>query len=298
MSYSTTCRSSTKILGLANAFSGGLFMGIALFHLLPESNEHFEDYFSQVDPDSTWKKLPCTFFIAFISYSLILLVEKVAFDSHSLTEHDHGAHHSIHHSHMSGHKSLYSGEHNPDLTETLLDKKAQQPDGLVNKATSPISSILKNMKEINPIEEQVEHEHEHEHENHKEETHKYNHNHDQEDKEQLLQRDRGASKVSRLSSTSSIHNLRPIDIANKTSLEFKRNRNLTDAIESRNKNSLADDMALGRKKRTERGYEEDEEEPYTTESEEEDDDEQTMKNVVSSKGKFASYLHARSISKN
>jgi len=27
---------SVKVLGLANAFSGGLFMGISLFHLLPE----------------------------------------------------------------------------------------------------------------------------------------------------------------------------------------------------------------------------------------------------------------------
>jgi hypothetical protein len=29
---------SVKFLGLANAFSGGLFMGLALFHLLPEVN--------------------------------------------------------------------------------------------------------------------------------------------------------------------------------------------------------------------------------------------------------------------
>lgn len=27
---------NVRLLGLANAFSGGLFMGISLFHLLPE----------------------------------------------------------------------------------------------------------------------------------------------------------------------------------------------------------------------------------------------------------------------
>lgn len=29
-------KTSTKFMGIANAFSGGIFIGIALFHLLPE----------------------------------------------------------------------------------------------------------------------------------------------------------------------------------------------------------------------------------------------------------------------
>lgn len=32
------CKNSVKILGIANAFSGGIFIGIAIFHLLPEVN--------------------------------------------------------------------------------------------------------------------------------------------------------------------------------------------------------------------------------------------------------------------
>ena len=43
--YSNSCRKSSKLLGLANAFSGGLFMGIGLFHLLPEAGENFEKYY-------------------------------------------------------------------------------------------------------------------------------------------------------------------------------------------------------------------------------------------------------------
>jgi hypothetical protein len=39
-----------------------------------------------------WGKLPLNYFIAFGSYSLILLLEKVAFDSHSLTEGHHYHH--------------------------------------------------------------------------------------------------------------------------------------------------------------------------------------------------------------
>lgn len=75
-----------KWLGLANAFSGGIFLGIALFHLLPESCERFEAAITE----GLWAKLPNAYFLAFMSYSLILFVEKVAFDSHSLIQHDHG----------------------------------------------------------------------------------------------------------------------------------------------------------------------------------------------------------------
>jgi zinc transporter ZupT len=68
-------------------------MGISLFHLLPEAGESIGNYYKNY-PDSVWGKLPLNYLIAFLSYSLILLLEKVAFDSHSLTE---GEHH--HHQH-------------------------------------------------------------------------------------------------------------------------------------------------------------------------------------------------------
>jgi threonine/homoserine/homoserine lactone efflux protein len=34
--FCKVCKNSTKFLGIANSFSGGIFMGIAFFHLFPE----------------------------------------------------------------------------------------------------------------------------------------------------------------------------------------------------------------------------------------------------------------------
>lgn len=74
------CRTSTKFLGIANAFSGGLFLGIGLFHVLPESAEMLESF----------SEMPVAYFCAFLSYALILFVEKIAFNSHALLhDHDH-----------------------------------------------------------------------------------------------------------------------------------------------------------------------------------------------------------------
>lgn len=43
------------------------------------------------------RKYPFPFFLAFLTYSFILFIEKVAFNSHALIEHDHGDH--DHHNH-------------------------------------------------------------------------------------------------------------------------------------------------------------------------------------------------------
>ena len=75
--YIKKFRTNLKCVNISNAFSGGLFLGIALFHILPESTEALEKY-----------KIPWAYFCTFLSYSLILFVEKVAFNSHSIL-HDH-----------------------------------------------------------------------------------------------------------------------------------------------------------------------------------------------------------------
>jgi len=102
-------KKSSKLLGMANAFSGGLFMGIGLFHLLPEAGENFESYY--MTPEGKKSIIfgqPLSYFIAFISYSLILFLEKVAFNSHSLTAHTHG--------------EGRSHVHHDDLDEPLLNE--------------------------------------------------------------------------------------------------------------------------------------------------------------------------------
>ena len=102
-------KKSSKLLGFANAFSGGLFMGIGLFHLLPEAGENFESYYATPEGQkSIIFGQPLSYFIAFISYSLILFLEKVAFNSHALTAHTHG--------------EGRSHVHHDDLDEPLLNE--------------------------------------------------------------------------------------------------------------------------------------------------------------------------------
>ena len=60
-------------------------MEIRLFNILPESNEKFKKY-------EKLKDVPLTYFLAFISYALILFIERVAFDCHSLVKNHHHNH--------------------------------------------------------------------------------------------------------------------------------------------------------------------------------------------------------------
>lgn len=88
--FSSIHSKKTKILGISNALTGGIFIGIAFFHLLPEAGAAFESYF--LDNPFYYPNFPFSFFFAFVSYSLILFIEKVAFNSHSLIDHHHEEH--------------------------------------------------------------------------------------------------------------------------------------------------------------------------------------------------------------
>jgi len=44
-------KTNKLVLAISAAFSGGLFLGIGLIHLLPESNEGFERYFNSKDKE-------------------------------------------------------------------------------------------------------------------------------------------------------------------------------------------------------------------------------------------------------
>lgn len=71
-------------LGIANAFSGGVFLSLAFGHLIPECVHGFEGM-NEVLP----------YMIVLGGYLLIFFVEKVAFDAHGLM-HECGADHGIH----------------------------------------------------------------------------------------------------------------------------------------------------------------------------------------------------------
>lgn len=91
-SYFTT---NYKLIGIANSFSGGIFLCVALLHLLPESAEIFEEYFEHTNIEDDegnhviiHKHFPISFLLAFIGYTIILIIEKVIFDSHTHLEGD------------------------------------------------------------------------------------------------------------------------------------------------------------------------------------------------------------------
>ena len=75
-------RENSNILSIINTFSGGIFLGLGLFHQLPEANEMLED-------NNIQKHYPFTYLLAFITYSLILFIEKVATDAHNISDTHH-----------------------------------------------------------------------------------------------------------------------------------------------------------------------------------------------------------------
>ena len=64
-----SCRTNMVLLSYANTFSGGLFFGIGVFHILPEA----------VDTLSKYTKFPVAYILAFAAYSLILFIQRVIF---------------------------------------------------------------------------------------------------------------------------------------------------------------------------------------------------------------------------
>lgn len=92
VSYFTT---NYKLLGISNAFSGGIFLCVAMLHLLPESTEIFDNMLTKEDHDEEEghhhsNRFPISFLIAVLGYSLILFIEKIIFD-HGNHEHQDAA---------------------------------------------------------------------------------------------------------------------------------------------------------------------------------------------------------------
>ena len=74
----------TTILNYANPFAGGIFIGIGLFHLLPDASFDFEQYYQSKEGKASFiYGFPI---IAFLSYSFILYLEKVAFSTNETTK--------------------------------------------------------------------------------------------------------------------------------------------------------------------------------------------------------------------
>src|SRR5688572_1293471 len=62
-----SCRDSQKFLSLASAFSGGVFLAMALIHILPEA---VESYYNDVKEGDTGA-FPLPYLLVFCGYTLV-----------------------------------------------------------------------------------------------------------------------------------------------------------------------------------------------------------------------------------
>ena len=103
------------------AFSGGVFLAVALLHILPEA---VSDFANEIRPEDE-PTFPLPYFLVFCGYSLILIIDKVMFDSHALLEGGHDDH----------------VDHSERYTEkTIIDSENTQNDNNI-KRTQNISTI-------------------------------------------------------------------------------------------------------------------------------------------------------------
>ena len=72
------CRENPKVLGIANSFAGGVFLAIAFIHILPEEVEDWNEY------EETDSSFPLPYLLVFAGYTLILIIDKVLFDTQAL----------------------------------------------------------------------------------------------------------------------------------------------------------------------------------------------------------------------
>ena len=95
----TSCRESPKVLGIANSFACGLFLAISILHITPEEvhnweylpqNTHTDPKYPDADPVPNDKIFPLPELMVFFGYTIILIMDKVLFDSKSLFENEDG----------------------------------------------------------------------------------------------------------------------------------------------------------------------------------------------------------------
>ncbi len=78
-------RKLKNTLNILNSLNGGIMIGVGLFILLPHANKNFKLYFEEPaesmekDVHSAWEEMPYAFYITFLSYAMLLFIEKIAF---------------------------------------------------------------------------------------------------------------------------------------------------------------------------------------------------------------------------
>ena len=81
------CRDSETTLSLLNCYSGGLFLGIALIHMLPEGVEIWGGWAIEKGIE---RPFPLPYVMYFLGYLLILAIDRVFARAYHLSNHGHG----------------------------------------------------------------------------------------------------------------------------------------------------------------------------------------------------------------
>ena len=80
------CRNSENTLSMLNCFSAGIFLAMALIHMMPESAEI---YLMWAVAEEIERPFPLPYVMFFVGYMLILAIDRVAARAYHMG-HDHG----------------------------------------------------------------------------------------------------------------------------------------------------------------------------------------------------------------
>lgn len=131
--YYKRCKESQKFISLANSFAGGVFLAIAMVHVLPEAVENYDTLKGE------GPHFPLPYFLVFCGYTFILIIDKVMFDSHALLGgHDHGGH-----GHGHGHEHGGHNHGGPSHTHDEHSDHHHHSENRVNVSNFGDTEIIK-----------------------------------------------------------------------------------------------------------------------------------------------------------
>ena len=152
------CKNSINILGIANAFSGGVFIAIAFMHIMPEQTSSYASYRQSKDDDDEMfygqnplrdddddddDYFPLPFLLVVLGYTFILLIDKVIFDTHSLVDsHGHG------HGNAHGHDLVQQNFVN-NVRSSFTKVQAMLTEDAMNSKEARENNIKDNTDQIN-----------------------------------------------------------------------------------------------------------------------------------------------------
>lgn len=143
--------SNPTFLSLLNCFSAGIFLGMALIHVIPEGIEIYEEW---AEEKKIERPFPLAFVLIFVGYLMVLSIDRVLASwllkltgkeheahlghSHGGNEHDHDQDHDDHeHRHGAGHMPTKHKNENEGFFHAHVDILAEVdeiPDQCPNKA--------------------------------------------------------------------------------------------------------------------------------------------------------------------